>query len=247
MGLPLCYRCGCQPCECKDGITLYHADCRDVLPLLEPGSVDVMLTDPPYEIKHKFGSSDLYGKRVMQFDFDTDGITAVVLEAFAMCLPLVVSFHSFCEFEQFSHIAKLARQMGFTPKPWVKIKACPPPPMPGNWWPSGVECAIYGYKPGAFFGDQTAKRVNVHKADSYRHGIRKAEKVDHSTQKWFPMVLYLATTIAPRTATILDPFMGSGTTLRAAKDLGRKAIGIEIKEKYCDIAADRLRQEVLFA
>ena len=58
MSLPNCYRCDCQPCECADGITLYHADCRDVLPLLP--KVDLVLTDPPYGIggwSHTGGNS----------------------------------------------------------------------------------------------------------------------------------------------------------------------------------------------
>ena len=66
----------------------------------------------------------------------------------------------------------------------------------------------------------------------------------HPTQKPLPLMRWCI----KRDKTdgiILDPFMGSGTTLRAAKDLGRKAIGIEIEEKYCEIAAERLRQEAL--
>jgi len=66
----------------------------------------------------------------------------------------------------------------------------------------------------------------------------------HPTQKPVALMAWCIS-IAKNPPLILDPFMGSGTTLRAAKDLGRKAIGIEIEEKYCEIAAKRLAQGVL--
>lgn len=67
---------------------------------------------------------------------------------------------------------------------------------------------------------------------------------EHPTEKPLDLMTWCLS-FAPTAETILDPFMGSGTTLRAAKDLGRKAIGIEIEEKYCEIAAKRMAQEVL--
>ena len=70
-----------------------------------------------------------------------------------------------------------------------------------------------------------------------------AEAVDHPTQKPLRLIRILLERHGGRT--ILDPFMGSGTTLRAAKDLGRKAIGIEIEERYCEIAAKRMSQTVM--
>ncbi|KKK77110.1 hypothetical protein LCGC14_2856890 [marine sediment metagenome] len=76
-----------------------------------------------------------------------------------------------------------------------------------------------------------------------RYGGRGNEFCLHPTQKSLALIHYLIG--KTRTQTILDPFMGSGTTLRAAKDLGRQAIGIEIEERYCEIAAKRLSQGVL--
>ncbi len=65
----------------------------------------------------------------------------------------------------------------------------------------------------------------------------------HPTQKPLGLFKSLLKDFAEEGEIILDPFMGSGTTLRAAKDLGLKSIGIEIERKYCDIAIERLRQQ----
>lgn len=221
--------------------TLYRGDCLEVLPTL--GRFDAVITDPPYEIKQKAGTSMLYGKRVMQFDFDVDGVTdEVVIPALMQAFQLADSFHVFCDPEQFKPIADVARNCGMKPKPWAKQKLCAPPPMPGNWWPSAFELACFGYRPNAYFGDTSGTRKNIMVFDSYRHGIRAEEKVDHPTQKWLPMVAYLLQTLIKPEGIALDPFMGSGTTGVAAIQLGRKFTGIEREPKYFDIACKRIEQ-----
>lgn len=70
-----------------------------------------------------------------------------------------------------------------------------------------------------------------------------AERCGHPTQKPLRVIRWCLT-FFPDAKTIIDPYMGSGTTLRVAKDSGLEAIGIEIEERYCEIAAKRLQQEV---
>jgi len=220
--------------------TLYLGDCREILPTL--GQVDAVLTDPPYEIKNKFADAKTKsGTRIMSFEFDVAGVTEnVVIPAISMAIEKSNSFHIFCGFEQYKDIAELARIKKFVPKPWAKQKLCSPPAMPGNWWPSAFELAIYGYKSGAYFNDVDPKRKNLMVFDSYRHGIRGEEKIAHPTQKWLPMIQYLVKTICPSDGVVLDPFMGSGTTGVACENLDCKFIGIEIDEKYFDIACKRV-------
>jgi hypothetical protein len=67
----------------------------------------------------------------------------------------------------------------------------------------------------------------------------------HPTQKPLPVMRWAVGLLPDTARVVLDPYAGSGTTLRAAKDLGRKAIGIEAHERYCEIAAERLGQGVL--
>ena len=85
--------------------------------------------------------------------------------------------------------------------------------------------------------DQTARHI------VYSIGQTNAERVGHPTQK--PLAVMLWTLAGMPPGSVVDPFAGSGTTLVAAKAMNRRAVGIEVDERYCEMAATRLSQEVL--
>jgi site-specific DNA-methyltransferase (adenine-specific) len=192
-----------EPYYQDDAVTIYNADCRDVLPMLD--KVDLVLTDPPYP------------NNASHF---IEGITAAreVLQRIQ-----VESFVFWDEME----------------KPLLNI-----PHVATHIWhrtntnrPDNYE-AIWHFHPD---GKKKASRVLPYAVIAV--GLTGVNATGHPTEKNIKLVRRLITMTDAQT--ILDPFMGSGTTLRAAKDLNRKAIGIEIEERYCEIAAKRMSQLVM--
>lgn len=189
-----------------DACTIYHGDCREILPLLPV--VDLVLTDPPYGVMFKNHEWDLE-------------IPQIAVQLATDTTPAII-------------ITPPTQQWVFPQPDWV---AC--------WYrPASSSRTAFGsfnhWSPILFYKCKppSPDTVNLHAiSNAYPKGF------GHPCPKPEALMLWL---LASQDAqTILDPFMGSGTTLRAAKDLGRKAIGIELEEKYCEIAANRLRQEVL--
>jgi site-specific DNA-methyltransferase (adenine-specific) len=110
----------------------------------------------------------------------------------------------------------------------------------GRIWRNQHELMI-----AARWGDAFEARNGKLRADVLKHTATPPKKRDHPVEKPPSLLADLILPTTPKDGLILDPFMGSGTTLVAAKELGRRAIGIEIEEKYCEIAVRRLQQEVL--
>lgn len=209
-----------KPYYSHNGIIIINSDCREILPHLP--KVDLVLTDPPYGISHPTNYAER-GRGNM-----------------ARCNDYALVHDD---------------DKPFDPTPFLSVGSAhcfwggnyyALPPVSG-WlvWdkerPHGLDQAT-----AELAWTDFVKGVRV-----FRHlwnGMMRASEHGenyHPTQKPVELMRWVLSLRWTPTGTVLDPFMGSGTTLRAAKDLGRKAIGIEISEEYCRIAVNRLRQEVL--
>jgi len=200
------------------GITIYLGDCRDILPQLEP--VDLVLTDPPYGIAldtsyAKFKNSIAY----QAIHMDNENFDASFLPSYGK-KQIIWGGNCFAN--------TLPNHPGWLA--WIKINR-----NGGKIRQSEMELAWTNFitRPQCFRWTWIG---------AFREG--QEHMMLHPTQKPLPLILWCIEKADPVT-TILDPFMGSGTTLLAAKQLARKAIGIEIEEKYCEIAVRRLSQEIL--
>lgn len=217
-------------------VVLYHGDCREILPQID-SDCDLVLTDPPYAHAHVDGGG-FAAARKFYAGGSLDGLSEFVLSQYADVLlqaaPMLVAFHSR---DLVPDYAALARTSGrkYDLHVWHKVNAIP---FTANTWKSDVEyiALVWAEKPGWVQLDQ-----DMH-SKVYSSPINNDPA--HPTAK--PLAIlrkYLAVLDAQL---VVDPFAGSGTTLRAAKDMGRKAIGIEREEKYCEIAAKRCAQGSLF-
>lgn len=178
-------------------------------------SADVLVTDPPYGMAYNSG----WQSRPIANDRDTS-MRDAVLRHWGDRPALVFGRWDCPHPEQ----AKMMLTWDKGDWPGMGDLALP-------WGPSTEEIYVIG---NGFIGKRGGSIVRFD---------RLTGNIIHPNEKPLGLIKTLLTKCPP--GTILDPFMGSGTTLRAAKDLGRKAIGIEIEEKYCQIAVNRLRQEVL--
>lgn len=222
----------------QGGITIYHGDCREILPTLEP--VDALITDPPYGVDLVTKTSDYRDsaafdkgeslKASVLYQDDPDHVRRLIGDVIPAALLISKRALVFCG----------ARLMWAYPEP--RAIGCVFTMAGAGRSPWGFQCMhpvlFYGKDP--YLEDGLGSRPNSMKDDQPNR-----EHFDHPCPKPLHWMRWAVARASRDGETILDPFMGSGTTLRAAKDLGRKAIGIEIEEKYCEIAANRLRQEVL--
>ncbi len=242
-----------RPYYDRGGITIYHGDCREIMPLLERVPA-LLITDPPY------AETSLPWDQWPSGWLDAIPATTRELWCFGSLRMLFARLHEFDAWrfgqeiiwekqdgsgfatDRFRRVHEYVVQ--WYRGPWTALHRAVPRVGITTADKSVVRRALgpahHGERGESVYVDdgQRLMRSVVKVANSHGHAL-------HPTQKPLGILGPLIEYSCPPSGAVLDPFMGSGSTLRAAKNLGRKAIGIEIEERYCEIAAQRLSQEVL--
>jgi DNA modification methylase len=206
--------------------TIYHGDCREIIDELE---FDVIVADPPYGVGYEL-KAVVVGKGNRR-------------RMMGGLLPVHGDDQPFDP----SHLLAAGKPTVMFGANYYSDRL----PSSGGWiaW----DKTGGGRGPDNSFTDVELAWTNTRKHPVIFHHLWKGlvrdseagEAVKHPTQKPVSLMALVIEMASKPGDIVLDPYAGSGPTLRAAKDLGRKAIGIEIEERYCEIAAKRLAQEVL--
>lgn len=240
-----------KPYYQSDRVTLYHGDCLAILPTLEAGSVDAVITDPPYSSGGMVRGDRMATTRSKYQNTDTQN----VLPSFTGDNRDQRSFLSWCSLWLAS--SKAASETGavvcvFTD--WRQLPVMTDAIQCGGWvwrnlatwWKPGMrmqkgrfsssaEYVVYGSN-GPHDSDGETSQQNV-----FRCATLPTADRDHQSEKPVEVLAWVLGVSRPHSL-VLDPFMGSGTTGVACVKTGRRFIGIEIDEKYCEIAAKRIRK-----
>jgi site-specific DNA-methyltransferase (adenine-specific) len=211
----------------QDGITIYHGDCREILPSVWFG-VDLLLTDPPYGVNFVLDRGT-FGKGNRRIE--RGGKPPVYGDDKPFDPSHLLGFRRAILFGANHYSDKL--------------------PVSGGWivW----DKTGGGRGPRNSFADCELAWSNLRNTPTIKHHLWKGlvrdseagDKVLHPTQKPVALMAWLIEQHTQLGQLVLDPYTGSGPVLAAAKETGRRAIGIEIEERYCEIAAKRLSQGVL--
>lgn len=203
----------------RDGITLYHSRCEDVLPGIDPATVDLMLTDPPYGMAYK----PLRGA-----DGSKRWSTTVAGDDAPFDPSLLLNFPRLVLFGANWYADKLPPSGGWIV--WDKT----PLGIKEGFFASHAELAWTNLS-------GSVSKFSLQWGGEARNGERHL----HPTQKPVALMRWILTKWTSPGDLVLDPYMGSGPVAEACRDLGRRYIGVELDATYCSTAVRRLQQSVL--
>jgi site-specific DNA-methyltransferase (adenine-specific) len=211
-------------------ITLYCAPYSEVLSTLAPRSIDVVLTDVPYNLSQKSGGLRKldYGAWDHGFDLET-----ALGEMIRVCRG---SLYVWCSNNQLSVVLNRYRTEGLPEATLLWLKPNPSVLNGDKLWLETMEACAFGKRPGAPFYEHC--RAGVWQLPPDRERL-------HPNQKPLKIITQQLLASSSPGDRVLDPFVGSGTTLRAAKNTGRRAIGCDSDEACCAVTARRLAQEAM--